>query len=267
MATATQPGTGPISGTVLFYSKPEPLSVDLHKTMGVKRLDGPFNFAKEGHAVPLTVTEFGVAALSSPIIFVGDEKIPLAVMGLNAGENMYLTDAGYFEPGVYVPAYIRRYPFVYANDSAAGQMVLCIDRAAEFIVDGAAADLPFFDAAGQPTEYTQNCINFCNDYETERQRTQSFVQLLTELDLFETKTANFVPTNPDGTPGETQKIAEYFGVSETKLNALPIEKYAELRDNGALGQIYAHLISLAGWDRLLALAMMRAPQTPQAANA
>ena len=76
-----------------------------------------------------------------------------------------------------------------------------------------------------------------------------------------------MPTNPVGTPGETQKIAEYFGVSETKLNALPIEKYTELRDNGALAQIYAHLISLAGWDRLLALAMMRSPQTPQAANA
>ena len=265
MATETQPGMGQISGNVLFYSKPEPLSVDLHKTMGVKRLDGPFNFAKEGHAVPLTVTEFGVAALSSPIIFVGEEKIPLAVMGLNAGENMYLTDAGYFEAGAYVPAYIRRYPFVYANDSAAGQMILCIDRAAEFIVEG--GDLPFFDAEGKPTEYTQNCINFCNDYETERQRTLSFVQLLNDLDLFEVKTANFVPTNPDGTPGETQKIAEYFGVSETKLNALPIEKYTELRDNGALAQIYAHMMSLAGWDRLLALAMTRAQQTPQAANA
>ena len=267
MATATQPGMGQISGNVLFYSKPEPLSVDLHKNMGIKRLDGPFRFAKDGHAVPLTVTEFGVAALSSPIIFVGEEKIPLAVMGLNAGENMYLTDAGYFEAGAYVPAYIRRYPFVYANDSAAGQMILCIDRAAEFIVEGAAVDLPFFDADGQPTEYTQNCINFCNDYETERQRTLSFVQLLNDLDLFEVKTANFVPTNPDGTPGETQKIAEYFGVSEAKLNALPIEKYTELRDNGALAQIYAHMMSLAGWDRLLALAMTRAPQTPQAANA
>ena len=146
-------------------------------------------------------------------------------------------------------------------------MILCIDRAAEFIVDGAEADLPFFDAEGKPTEYTQNCINFCNDYETERQRTLSFVQLLNDLDLFEVKTANFVPTNPDGTPGETQKIAEYFGVSEAKLNALPIEKYTELRDNGALAQIYAHMMSLAGWDRLLALAMTRAPQTPQAANA
>ena len=267
MANETPTGMGQITGNVLFYSKPEPLSIDLHSGLGVKSLPGPFTFAKEGHAVPLTVTEFGVSSLCGPIIFVGDDKIPLAVMGLNLGQNMFLQENGLFEPGVYVPAYIRRYPFVFATDNNAGQMVLCIDRSAEFIVDKADADMLFFDADGKPTEYTQNCINFCNDYETERQRTQSFVQLLTDLDLFEVKTANFVPTNPDGTPGETQKIAEYFGVSETKLNALPIEKYTELRDNGALAQIYAHMMSLAGWDRLLALAMTRAPQTPQAANA
>ncbi len=264
MATETQPGMGQISGNVLFYSKPEPLSADLHKGLGVKRMDGPFKFAKEGHAIPLTVTEFGVTALSSPIIFVGEDKIPLAVMGLNAGENMFLAKEGLFEAGVYVPAYIRRYPFVFANDAAAGQMILCIDRAAEFIVEG--GDMPFFEADGKPSEYTQNCINFCNEYEGERQRTQSFVDLLKELDLFESKRANFTPANPDGTAGEPQLVAEYFGVSEEKLNALPIEKYTELRDNGALAQIYAHLVSLAGWDRLIALAMFRGPQTSQAAN-
>ena len=59
-------------------------------------------------------------------------------------------------------------------------------------------------------------------------------------------------------PGEAQKIAEYFGVSEEKLNALPADKVIELRDNGALGQIYAHLLSLVGWDRLVALALSRA---------
>lgn len=268
MATATPSGMGQITGNVLFYSKPEPLSVDLHKDLGVKSLQGPFKFAKEGHAVPLTVTEFGVYAVCGPIIFVGEEKIPLAVMGLNAGQNMFLQDNGLFEPGAYVPAYIRRYPFVFATDNNAGQMVLCIDRAAEFIVPKEQADLMFFDADGKPTEYTQNCINFCNDYEVERQRTQSFVQLLKDLDLFEAKKATFTPTNPDGSAGEPQAIADYFGVSETKLNALPQDKYIELRDNGALGQIYAHLVSLVGWDRLIALAMARtAAQAPQAANA
>lgn len=266
MVTTTPPmPQGALSGNVLFYSKPEPLAKELHSSLGVKRMDGPFGFAKEGHAVPLTVGEFPLAAVTGPIIFVGDEKLPIAVMGLNAGENMFVRDDGTFESGIYIPAYIRRYPFVFANDATNNQMVLCIDRGAEFIVEG--GDMPFFEN-GEPSEYTKNCIEFCNNFEVERQRTMSFVQILKDLDLFESKTANFTPTNPDGSAGAPQKIAEYFGVSEEKLNKLPADKYLELRDNGALGQIYAHLLSLVGWDRLIAIAMARAAvEQPVAANA
>ena len=252
-----------ITGNVLFYSQPEPLSPEQHGKLGVKRMDGPFKFAKVGHAIPLTVGEFPLAQVNGPIIFVGDEKLPIAVMGLNAGENMFVQDNGMFEAGVYVPAYIRRYPFVFANDEAGQQMVLCIDRKAEFIVEG--GDMPFFEG-NQPSEYTKGCIEFCNNFEIERQRTMGFVQILKDLDLFETKVANFTPMNPDGSQGAPQKIAEYFGVSEEKLNALPAEKLVEIRDNGALGQIYAHLLSLVGWDRLVALAMNRQQQQPAAAN-
>lgn len=256
MTTTAQPGSGQITGNVLFYSQPEPLSPEVHGKMGVKALNGPFGFAKAGHAVPLTVGEFPLMAVTGPIIFVGDEKLPIAVMGLNAGDNMFLRDDGLFEPGVYIPAYIRRYPFVFANDDAAQKMVLCVDRGAEFVVDKD-FDQPFFDADGQPSQYTKNCIEFCNNFEIERQRTMSFVQLLKDLDLFETKTASFTPGLPDGTQGEPQKIAEYFGVSEEKLNKLPAEKFIELRDNGALAQIHAHLMSLVGWDRLVAIAIYR----------
>ena len=261
--STTQTPAGEITGSVLFYSRPEPLSPELHGKLGVKRLDAPFKFAKAGHAIPLTVGEFPLAAVTGPIIFVGDEKLPLAVMGLNSGDNMFVNDDGLFEPGVYVPAYVRRYPFVFANDATGQQMVLCIDRKAEFIVEG--GDMPFFDGK-DPSEYTKNCIEFCNNFELERQRTMSFVQLLKDNDLFESKTATFTPTNPDGTAGEPQKIADYFGISEDKLNALPQAKIIELRDNGALAQIYAHLLSLVGWDRLVALALARAPQMPAAAN-
>ena len=262
--TTTQTPAGEITGTVLFYGRPEPLSPELHGKLGVKRLDAPFKFAKAGHAIPLTVGEFPLAAVTGPIIFVGDEKLPLAGMGLNAGENMFVQDNGLFEPGIYIPAYVRRYPFVFANDTTGQQMVLCIDRKAEFIVEG--GDMPFFEGK-DPSEYTKNCIEFCNNFEIERQRTMSFVQLLKDNDLFESKTATFTPTNPDGTAGEPQKIADYFGISEDKLNALPQAKIIELRDNGALAQIYAHLLSLVGWDRLVALALARAPQMPAAANA
>jgi hypothetical protein len=262
--TQTQTGVGEITGNVLFYTKPEPLAPELHKTLGVKRMDGPFKFAKAGHAIPLTVGEFPLAAVTGPIIFVGDEKLPLAVMGLNAGDNMFVRDDGLFEPGVYIPAYVRRYPFVFANDDQNNQMVLCVDRGAEFVVEG--GDMPFFEADGSPSEYTKNCMEFCNNFEIERQRTLSFVQLLKDLDLFETKTASFTPPAADGATAQPQKIAEYFGVSEEKLNKLPAEKFIELRDNGALAQIYAHLLSLVGWDRLIALALVRAQQ-PAAANA
>ena len=261
MTTIGQPG---ITGNVLFYSKPEPLSPEMHDKLGVKRMDGPFGFARAGHAVPLTVGEFPLAAVTGPIIFVGDDKMPIAVMGLNAGENMFLRDDGLFEPGAYIPAYIRRYPFVFANDDASKQMVLCIDRAAEFIVEG--GDMPFFEGT-EPSAYTKGCIEFCNNFEIERQRTMSFIQLLKDLDLFESKTANFTPVNADGTAGEPQQIAEYFGVSEEKLNKLPADKLVEIRDNGALAQIYAHLLSLVGWDRLVAVALTRAQQqAPVAAN-
>ncbi|HEX7885809.1 MAG TPA: SapC family protein [Phenylobacterium sp.] len=264
--TTTTEMPGQLSGNVLFYSKPEPLAKELHGKIGVKRMDGPFKFAKAGHAIPLTVGEFPLAAVTGPIIFVGDEKLPIAVMGLNSGENMFVQDDGTFESGIYIPAYVRRYPFVFANDDQNNQMVLCIDRGAEFIVDKG-YDMAFFDEAGEPTEYTKNCIEFCNNFEVERQRTVSFVQILRDLDLFETKEAMFTPTNPDGTAGDPQKIAEYFAISEDKLNALPHAKFIELRDNGALGQIYAHMHSLVGWDRLIALALTKAGQQPQAANA
>jgi hypothetical protein len=267
MTTTAQPGQGEISGNVLFYKQPEPLSPEAHGKMGVKSSNGPFAFARAGHAIPLTVGEFPLAAVTGPIIFVGDDKLPVAVMGLNSGENMFLREDGMFEPGVYIPAYIRRYPFVFANDEAAQRLVLCIDRAAPFVVDKN-ADQPFFEADGQPSQYTKNCMEFCNNFETERQRTMSFVQLLKDLDLFESKTAQFTPMLPDGAAGPPQQIAEYFGVSEEKLNKLPADKLLEIRENGALAQIYAHLLSLVGWDRLVSLALARQhAAAPQAANA
>jgi hypothetical protein len=105
----------------------------------------------------------------------------------------------------------------------------------------------------------------------ERQKTQSFVQLLKALDLFEAKEAFYTPVNEDGTPAEPQKLADYFGVSEERLRALPTDKFMDLRQSGALNLIYAHLISLAQWDRLVALSMNRQMQlqnqAPEAANA
>ncbi len=264
MATPAQPDASPLTGNVLFYSKPEPLTSDLHGKLGLRRMDKPFAFAAGSHVCPLTVTEFPVAALSYPIIFAGEKYLPLAVMGINADTNMFIQPDGAFETGAYIPAYIRRYPFVLALDPAREQMVVCIDRDAPMLGD--LPDLAFFDAKGDPTDYTKGCIQFCNDFENEVRRTESFCTLLKDLDLFETRTSTYTPNNADGTPGEPQKIAEYFAVSEEKVKALPNEKIRELIDNGALSQIYSHLTSLIGWDKLIAIAINRQAAAPRPAN-
>jgi hypothetical protein len=107
-------------------------------------------------------------------------------------------------------------------------------------------------------------MQFCNEFEGERRRTESFVQLLKDFDLFDVREAVFTPTNPDGSQGEPQKLADYFWVSEDKLRALPQDKFMALRDNGALAQIYAHIVSLLGWDKLIALAYERAQKEQMA---
>jgi hypothetical protein len=259
------PPVAEFSGNVLFYSKPEPLSRELHGKIGLRRVEKPFGFAAKTNVVPLTVGEFAMAALSYPIIFAGERYQPLAVMGIGQGTNMFVGEDGSFANGAYIPAYIRRYPFVLANDQSRGQLVVCIDRSSPLL--GEDCELPFFDEKGEATAYTTGCIEFCNNFETEGRRTEAFVSLLKDLDLFEIRRATTTPTNPDGTPGEPQPIAEFFGVSEEKLKALPAEKLKELVDNGAVGQIYAHLTSLIGWDRLIALTVSAQQQAqPAPAN-
>lgn len=259
METTPAPG---ISGNVLFYKTPEPLNREQHAKLGLVHKDKPYSFAAAGSAVPLTVTEFAPASSSYPVIFAGDDRVPLAVMGLNQGENLFIGADGAIDVGIYIPAYIRRYPFVLANDDADQRLIVCIDRASNLLSEN--GDTPLFDDKGEPTEYTQNCIKFCDDFEVERRRTDSFVQLLKDNDLFELKKAVFTPQDANGVAGAPQTVAEYYGVSEEKLNALSAEKLKELQGNGALAQIYAHLISLVGWDRLIGKAMER--QGPATAN-
>jgi SapC len=249
------PANAPVSGNALFYSRPEPLNLQAHSKIGLRRIEKPFGFAASSQAIPLTVGEFVNASLSYPVIFAGERRQPLGVMGIEANVNMFVLPTGFFEVGIYVPAYIRRYPFVLANDESRGQFVVCIDRAAEMLGD--LPDLPFFDPAGQPTDYTKGCIQFCNDYEVEVKRTESFVTLLNDLDLFETRKTTYTPANPDGSQGEPQDIAEYFAISEDRLKALPDAKLRELMDNGALRQIFAHINSLVTWDKLISLQFAR----------
>jgi len=242
-----------ISGNVLFYNKPEPLNFAAHGKLGVKQIDQPFGFLRSAHAVPLTITEFGIAATSYPIIFVGDDNTPVAVMGVRQGENLFVTDTGHTEANYYVPAFVRRYPFVFAADNAQDQLLLCVDSQAPMVTD--APDVAFFEN-GEPSKFTQDAIEFCKEFERQRQGTTNFNTLMKKHDLLEQKSVSFQPRDAQGQPvGDAQKIADYMAVSEEKLNALSAEAFEELRKAGAIGAIYAHLVSLLLWPRIIQRAL------------
>ncbi len=244
-----------LTGNVLFYKNPEPLSPDTHGNMGISAVGAPHAFVAETNVVPLTVAEFPAASLSFPIVFIGENYMPVAAMGLSAGQNLFVSPEGTFKSDAYLPAFARRYPFVFANDEREERMILCVDVLAPMVTRNN-PDVPFFEG-GKATPFVENAMQFCTDFETERRRTESFVQLLRDHDLLSARETVYRPQNPDGTPGEPQKIAEYFAVDETKLGALSGEKLVELRDNGALTHIYAHLNSLLAWDKLIALTLER----------
>lgn len=259
MAEDTAVKQPPLSGRLMFYDNPEPLNKIVHAGLGLKKVDQAYSFVSNANIVPLMVNEFGPATMSYPIIFAGSPRRPAAVLALADGQNLFVDPDKGFKPDAYVPLYVRRYPFALANDHTNQKMVLVIDRDSRLISDN--PEIPFFEK-GEPTKLVEDTVNFCNDFEQARQLTDSFCAQLEAMDLFEVRTTEFTPKNPDGTDAEKQTIAEFFAVDEKKLNDLPADKLAELRASGALQQIYAHLVSQHGWDKLLALHFSRANEAP-----
>src|ERR1700678_1564922 len=98
--TPPQPSV-PLIGSLLLYTQPEPLSRETHAKIGLRRVEKPFGFAANTNVVPLTVTEFSMATLSYPIIFAGERRQPLAVLGVGAGSNLFIDQDGGYEMGAY----------------------------------------------------------------------------------------------------------------------------------------------------------------------
>lgn len=256
-------GPAALSGQVLFYKNPQPLSAEDHGGLGVKQIPQPFGFLREAHAVPVTVTEFGIAAASYPVIFVGDDRTPVAVMGVRQGQNLYVNAEGMVLEDYYIPAFVRRYPFVFAADEGSDRLLLCVDRSAPMVSNQ--PEVPFFQN-GQPTQFTNDAIEFCKEFERQRRATIDFVKLVRDMDLFEQKTVTFQPRDPQGNAvGAVQKVADYWAISEERLGALSPEKFMELRNNGALGACYAHLVSLLNWSKVVNRAVRTPPPGEAAA--
>ena len=255
MAKAPSQGNVSVTGNVMFYGNPQPLSKDKHKGYGVKQVEKPFSFMTKQHFMPMTAAEFTAAAASYPVVFAGDQRNPIAIMGIRTDENLFVND-GLFNGDFYLPAFARRYPFVLAGDKTTDRFVVCIDDDAECVTNKKPAST-FFDG-DDTSQFTKDAFQFLQNFERDRQTTAAMVERFKELDLFEPKDMHFQGQNADGSPAERQKIAAYFAVSTEKLAGLDEKTLSEFVTKGYMGAIYAHIVSLSNWQRLVNMTLRKA---------
>jgi hypothetical protein len=234
MATAPAPANLP-----LFYKDLVPLSSVEHADFRARPLDSA-EFLVGQHAIPLTSDEFVSACRFFPIVFsAGDNPVPLALMGLNEGINTFVDDEGKLVNPVYVPAYIRRYPFLLAKlQPNSDELSLCFDPTSGALGKFDEGDVLFVD--GQPSDQVKAVLEFCKNFEEAGQRTGMFMDELKKADLL---MDGEVAIQQEG----NDKPYVYRGfqmVDENKLRELRGDVLRKLMQNGILGLIFAHLFSL-----------------------
>ena len=225
----------------LFYNGLEPLSSETHANYRVRAQNAaPFLIGQ--HAIPLTIDEFPLVQRAMPIVFsVGDEAIPLALMGLNEGVNVFIDDEGKaIGDGFYVPAYVRRYPYMLARlRPDAQELSLCFDPTSDAV--GAFDEgQPLFEN-GQPSQATKDILAFNETFEQAGQRTQQFMAELRASDLL---MDGEVSIQPEG--AEQPFIYRGFQmINEQKLQDLRGDQLRKMSQSGMLPLLYAHLFSLS----------------------
>lgn len=239
------PATPQISGKMFLFERPELLNKEQHAEYGLAKAENPFTFCAKVRALPLTINEFPFAMRHFPIVFSNKENpIPLAVVGVIDDVNLFVNDEGAWEEFVYVPGYIRRYPFAMANETDGDRLALVLDTASTWVKPG--GEVPLFEN-GEPTQAMNDALEFCKRYEGERRLTDQMMARLKEFDIIQGQSAQY--TLPNEAEGRT--FAQYFGVDEQRLNALPPERFEGLRKAGLLPYVYAQLLSFSNWRELM----------------
>jgi len=230
---------------LLFYNEVAPVSAERHASWHISGIKD-YAFANKVNSVPLMTAEFLSASTDFPIVFAGDDEavMPVLILGIRNFENVFVGSAGEWE-GKYIPAYIRRYPFVFSRTSdEAEDFYLCIDESYPgFNQSGEGPALIGED--GKASEYTEGVLKFLGQFQSEFQRTQAFCKKLKELNLLERKRVKASLPN-----GEEMSMG-FLTVDRPRIETLSSEAIVDLVRTGAYELIIHHLASLRNFNSLL----------------
>lgn len=240
----------------LFYNSAVPVTLDRHRDVSVKA-GHTYAFARETNAIPLTAIEFAPAAAEYAIVFAesGAEVFPVAIVGARDRENLFVGADGRWQ-AQHIPAFVRRYPFVFAVDEQQTTFTLHIDESFEG-VNRAGRGERLFDADGEQTQYLRGVLGFLQEYQGRFVRTQALCRRLVELDLLESMQAQF-----DLGEGQRSTLRGFRVVSREKLKELADERVVDLFRRDELECIYLHLASLRHFRDMVEKMRDRTPAPP-----
>lgn len=232
----------------VLYKNPIPLNKNTFAFLRIQT-KSDYSFAANTHQVPAFGPEFTIGSLHYPIVFIRSAEgdvLPLFLLGFREGENLYLDAQGKWKSG-YIPAYVRRYPFILAEEKAgSAEAQVWIDQ------DGFEQNdegVRLFDDAGGNTTYFENVLTLLRNIKTFSDHTLIFCEQLKQLDILEERDVNVTLDD-----GRKYAVKGMLMVNEAKLNALSDEVLLKLMRAGYLGWIYCHMLSLNHLYRLTSLA-------------
>jgi len=224
-----------------------PLNKERHAKTRIQEIKD-FNFVSKLHIAYVTLHEFARTAAIFPIVFLEDkdkdEFRPVVLMGLNAGENLFVAPDGKWNAS-YVPAIVRRYPFALAPQPGSDEYLICVDESSDLLSE--TEGNPLFDEKGEPTQVIENVKRYLGELQQMDVMTHAFCKFLAEHNMF-------TPLNIKVRDNDSMKnISGCYVINESRMNGLSDERFLELRTKQYLPAIYAHLVSLAQTERLVKL--------------
>ncbi len=234
-----------------LYRRPVLLDADAHRGKRLAPLRD-FGITRSLHAVYLAAAEFAHASLDFPILFVASgERLadgramvaPAALLGLSAEENLQLDGTRW--QARYLPAFIRRYPFMSGPLGGSESPGVFVD--ADWGGFGDTEGERLFDDQGRHTAALERVLAFLRQFDEEARKTRIFCQRLVEQDLLEDMQAD--ATLPDG---RTLKVDGFLTVNERRFAELPEGVVLDWHRDGMLMLVHAHQVSLANLRHLVA---------------